>query len=880
MNTTRFLHKYIVVAIITVSGLCCPQISNAALPDVNVIKVYYNQELGQINKLVSGNNFIGYGTRVNIMNNGAGIWDPNRKESVTEVIDLAIATGTSIVRFPGGCGTHLYNWKNAIGPGRTEYQYGIDEFMTTANEIGAEVVMTVSYYTGNENDAADLVEYLNTPNDGSNPNGGTDWAATRASNGHPAPYNVKYFEVGNETWGSHADYIPPITNPTPGQYATRYLLYYDAMKAVDANSNIGVVSYAPGWKGWRETVATTAGNKVDFGIYHTYPSPKVSEAELLAMDPNEIYRITLGSPVLKDEAYIQELLRLSRVNAGRDVPLAVTEYNGGFARPKDPAYRHCLGTALLNAEMLRIFMKPKHQILMGNYWQFSNSYWGMVRTTEDLFAYVDHNYPDPIEYTNRPNYYPYEMYNDHFGDVLIDVEVDTSFYEIKDLNLIEYSGGVADLEGLIANYIEDTNIYYLTVNASKSQDGSKVYLMVINKNMYDNITATIALRDFVPAEQAEAWVLNGPSVDATNEDDPNNVKVVYKSFKINGNSFEFTFEPHSLTAMEITYNGPVDLGRAWAPSPDDGATDVDRDVGLSWEPGDWAASHDVYFGTNPDVTNNPNEVTVEPNYPVGTLDLGQSYYWQVDEVNDSDTNSPWPGYPWNFTTIDYLVVDDFEAYANSADLRNTWTNQGGATLYLETGAVDPNKVHSDSQSMNMDYGNTSNPYRSAAWRAPNDPNWTRDGVKALYLWFVGNATNDSTQMYVELEDANANTAEIVYTDTNGIPDANAIQLEDWTVWRIELQDFVDANNVDLANVAKLTISLGDGVTPGGSGDVWFDDIRLYVPRCLVALDTDFNGDCLIDLKDFAGLAQSWRQPLNWAELAVLAEYWLVPQLWP
>ncbi|HDZ68830.1 MAG TPA: hypothetical protein ENH43_00205, partial [Phycisphaerales bacterium] len=167
MNTTRFLHKSIVVAIITVSGLCCPQISNAALPDVNVIKVYYNQELGQVNKLVLGNNFLGYGTRVNIMNNGAGIWDPAGKKSVKEVIDLAIAAGTSIVRFPGGCGTHLYNWKNAIGPGRTEYQYGIDEFMTTANEIGAEVVMTVSYYTGNQNDAADLVEYLNTPNDGS-----------------------------------------------------------------------------------------------------------------------------------------------------------------------------------------------------------------------------------------------------------------------------------------------------------------------------------------------------------------------------------------------------------------------------------------------------------------------------------------------------------------------------------------------------------------------------------------------------------------------------------------------------------------------------------------------------------------------------------------
>jgi alpha-N-arabinofuranosidase len=51
---------------------------------------------------------------------------------------------------------------------------------------------------GNAKDAADLVEYLNSPNDGSNPNDGTDWAAVRAANGHPEPYNIKYFEIGNE----------------------------------------------------------------------------------------------------------------------------------------------------------------------------------------------------------------------------------------------------------------------------------------------------------------------------------------------------------------------------------------------------------------------------------------------------------------------------------------------------------------------------------------------------------------------------------------------------------------------------------------------------------------------------------------------------------
>jgi hypothetical protein len=116
----------------------------------------------------------------------------------------------------------------------------------------------------------------------------------------------------------------------------------------------------------------------------------------------------------------------------------------------------------------------------------------------------------------------------------------------------------------------DTKIPYLSVNASKSKDGSKIYLMVINKNMDASMTATIDLKDFVPAAKGNAWVLNGPSVDATNEKKHDNVTVTHREFEIASAAaqprndtvelalrsdesikFEFTFEPHSLTAIEI-----------------------------------------------------------------------------------------------------------------------------------------------------------------------------------------------------------------------------------------------------------------------------------------------------------------------------------------
>lgn len=80
--------------------------------------------------------------------------------------------------------------------------------------------------------------------------------------------------------------------------------------------------------------------------------------------------------------------------------------------------------------------------------------------------------------------------------------------------------------------------------------GCKV-LMVINKNMDAPMTAAIEFKDFTPAVKGNAWVLNGPSVDATNEQKHDNVKITQYEFEIKSNPFKFTFEPHSLTAIEI-----------------------------------------------------------------------------------------------------------------------------------------------------------------------------------------------------------------------------------------------------------------------------------------------------------------------------------------
>ncbi len=139
-------------------------------------------------------------------------------------------------------------------------------------------------------------------------------------------------------------------------------------------------------------------------------------------------------------------------------------------------------------------------------------------------------------------------------------------------------------------------------------------------------------------------------------------------------------------------------GPATAPSPEDGAMYEDTWASLSWIPGDFAVSHDVYFGENFDDVNNGTGNTFQGNqaeaffvvgfpgfaYPDGLVP-GTTYYWRVDEVNQADANSPWRGPVWSFwipprTAYRPYPADD--ASYVSTDVQLSWA--GGFKVKLHT----------------------------------------------------------------------------------------------------------------------------------------------------------------------------------------------------
>ncbi|MHC4587192.1 MAG: carbohydrate binding domain-containing protein, partial [Planctomycetota bacterium] len=148
-----------------------------------------------------------------------------------------------------------------------------------------------------------------------------------------------------------------------------------------------------------------------------------------------------------------------------------------------------------------------------------------------------------------------------------------------------------------------------------------------------------------------------------------------------------TFDP-GLLKMAKTYYWRVDefdivethKGDVWSfttegavgnPDPANGAVDVDRTKIITWSPSVFAASHEVYFGTDKDTVKNADTGSPESKgtrdlgtetYDPGKLELGATYYWRIDEVNSSNPDSPWPGILWSFTTADFVIIDDMESY--------------------------------------------------------------------------------------------------------------------------------------------------------------------------------------------------------------------------
>jgi hypothetical protein len=289
-------------------------------------------------------------------------------------------------------------------------------------------------------------------------------------------------------------------------------------------------------------------------------------------------------------------------------------------------------------------------------------------------------------------------------------------------------------------------------------------------------------------------------------------------------------------------------GGVGSPEPSNGAVDIKQTPILTWTPGVFSASHEVYFGTDKDAVKNADTSSPEykgsgnlgsESYEPGMLEWNTTYYWRIDDANKAYADSPWTGPLWSFTTANFLVVDDFESYYGpwtfelgaSNWVFGTWIDgydhptNGSLVGYDTPPFTEQNIVHGGNHSMPLFYDNSVG-YSEATADIVNleiDRDWTIEGVVVLSLWFHGDPNNAPEPMYVALANADGSTV-VVYHDN---PDA--VTINTWIEWTIDLLLFAD-QGVNLTNVDTISIGFGDKNNPqagGGSGLVFFDDIRLY-----------------------------------------------------
>jgi len=208
---------------------------------------------------------------------------------------------------------------------------------------------------------------------------------------------------------------------------------------------------------------------------------------------------------------------------------------------------------------------------------------------------------------------------------------------------------------------------------------------------------------------------------------------------------------YGLSEVRFTYI-PV-LARE--PNPATGASDVSVDVTLRWRPGREAEQHQVYLSTDEltVIDGTAPMSTVNQSRYVPILDLGSTYFWRVDEVNNAESYPIWTGDTWSFSTIDYIVVEDFESYNDIPEgeegsnlIYKTWMDgydvpTNGSTIgYLTGSSLETDIVYSNRQSAPLLYNNTGDVITSEASHTfDSAQNWTAYSADSVRLYYHGSA---------------------------------------------------------------------------------------------------------------------------------------------
>lgn len=493
-----------------------------------------------------------------------------------------------------------------------------------------------------------------------------------------------------------------------------------------------------------------------------------------------------------------------------------------------------------------------------------------------------------------------------------------------------------DRSGTVNNYITDGKIRayggestvivdYDTINAGKTT----ITAVVLKKAW----KPSPGIGDVVEDLQADlSWMPGSGAIDHTIYFGTNQTAVANgDSSVLMGTQNELSFDPNLLISGQTYYwridefdGSTVYPGDLWSfsvidpkqasnPDPANGATGVTFDQPeLSWTAGAGAVSHDVYMGVSADSLEAVSLGQAETNLALGTLIKGKKYFWRVDE---SDGEQITEGVLWNFTVVPGAgsttwTNNDPNSESWSSELNwNNGTPGSNSDIYINS---EPNVVIDD---MVAAFGAVSR----ISITHPTDPNlpmiFMTGGTATLTGDFVFGQNNGSRPV-MQISGGTANIASVWTGNmdnwnmgsgkiqiTGGIVNCGylhisrsspttgqkgAIQLDGGVInanslnmghGYMDIKDGILVINGNAVNQVKGYIYDGwitafDGATAVSVDYDQTNPGKTTVMACQKVLQSDFNGDCIVDLLDFEVLAAEWLSTFDKVDLDVLAGEWL------
>ncbi|MFA6541036.1 MAG: discoidin domain-containing protein, partial [Bacteroidota bacterium] len=373
------------------------------------------------------------------------------------------SSGVTLLKYPGGNDADHYIWNS---PENNESEMNTDEYLALCTETGAEPFITINFNESTQL-AADWVRYCNI---------------TRG-------YKVKYWEVGDEQWGSWAK-----GHSSPEEYAKRYAEFVKAMKAVDPSikvaTNVALSGNAPSLggdsEGWTARVLRAIPNYIDMLTITFYPLQWGKENDDSLLASTEIYK----------KLFLQLKNEVERV-AGKKKAEEILYVNVGYNSVNHSPGPQTLQVvnALWTADMIGAMAEVGTDI--GCYWAVHNAF----PPRKGDYGYLS------SEGSNTPNYnyYVFPMFAGHFGSTLV-----------------ESRSSAAD------------------VSVYSARSGKKISVMMINKDKTQTKKVNLRFVDFIPQPKAFARILDSTR---SNESLPAIADAAAK--------FSYSIPPFSLVALEF-----------------------------------------------------------------------------------------------------------------------------------------------------------------------------------------------------------------------------------------------------------------------------------------------------------------------------------------